>query len=155
MTFLLDILTTIMVAVISAWIAVQFSLRRFRTEKWWEKRVFAYERLIEAFHHSKAFSESHLKAAQQGREISEERDKELRLKAVEAEREITKAVDLGGFLLGKEARARLTQYISDRRRASDSNSWDEYLLCDLDATDSCLRDLIAIARRDLRTGRDA
>ena len=155
MTILLDILTTIMVAAVSAWIAVHLSLRRFRTEKWWEKRVLAYERLIEAFHHSKAFSESHLKAAQQGREISKERDKELRSKAEEAEREIRKAVDLGGFLLGKEARARLRQYISDRRYASESDGWDDYLLRDLDATDTCLRDLIKIARRDLRTSRDA
>ena len=96
-----------------------------------------------------------MKAAQQGREISAERDKELRSKAMEAEREIRKAVDLGGFLLGKEARARLTQYISDSRHASDAEYWEEYLVRDLDATGSCLRDLIGIARRDLRTGLDA
>ena len=73
---------------------------------------------------------------------------------MEAGREIRKAVDLGGFLLGKEARARLREHISDRRRATDSDGWDDYLLRDLDATDSCLRDLIGIARRDLRTDRD-
>ena len=154
MTILLEFLMTIMVATVSAWIAVQLSLRRFRTEKWWEKRAFAYERLIEAFHHSKAFSESHLKAAQQGREISEERDKALRSKAMEAEQEIRKAMDLGGFLLGEEARVRLTKYISDSRYASDAESWGEYLLRDLEATDSCLRDLIGIARRELRTSRE-
>ena len=59
-------LTTIMIAAVSSWITVQLSLRRFRTEKWWERRVAAYERLIEVLHHSKAFFERHLKASSRG-----------------------------------------------------------------------------------------
>ena len=148
-------LTTIMIAAVSSWITVQLSLRRFRTEKWWERRVAAYERLIEVLHHSKAFFERHLKASYEGWEISEERDNKLRVKAREAGREIAKAVDLGGFLLGAEARARLKRYKKDEDFASDTTSWDEHLHRDWEATNSCLQDLIGIARRDLKTDRHA
>ena len=145
------ILAGIVIAAVSSWITVQLSLRRFRAEKWWGMRVDAYKRLIEALHDSKAFSETHLEADYKGRQIPEEADKELRARAKEASREIARAADLAGFLLGDEARTRLTMYQKEEAKASDTNDWQVYIHGDWSATNSCLQDLIEIARRDLKT----
>ena len=147
------ILAGVVVAAVSSWITVQLSLRRFRAEKWWEMRVEAYKRLIEAFHDSKSFMETHLEADYEGREVPDETDEELRARAKHAAREIARAVDLGGFLLGDEVRTRLKQYQQEEARASDTESWQMYLHEDWNATNSCLQDVIRIARRDLKTNK--
>lgn len=144
------ILTGILIAATSSWITVQLSMRRFRTERWWERRVKAYERVIEAFHNSKAFSDVHLKAIYTGKEISEEQDKEIRARAKEAGREIERAIDLAGFFLGNEARSRLKQYQKDVANSSAAMSWHEYLEQDWTAINSCLEDIIEIAQKDLK-----
>ena len=99
MDIFITILTGIMTAAASAWVTVQLSLRRFRAEKWWERRVTAYERVIEALYNSKEFSEVHLHALDENLQIPKEQDNELRAQVEDAAREIAKAVDLGSFLL--------------------------------------------------------
>jgi len=149
--FVYTLLTGILIAAASSWITVQLSLRKFRIEQWWGKRVAAYERVIEALHHSKAFSDVHLDALYDGRDVPDELDKELRVKSKEARREIERAADISGFLLGDEARSRLKQYQKDSNHAKETSSWHEYLEKDWAAVNSCLEDIIEIANKDLKT----
>jgi len=144
------IFTGIVIAAVSSWITVQLSLKRFRSERWWERKVKAYERVIEALHHSKKFFDNHLKIEYEGKEISDEIDKELRAKSRVARNEIEKAMDIGGFLLCKTALNRLKQYKNEADKASQRESWFEYLDASLVATDTCIKDLIKIARQDLK-----
>jgi len=145
-----NILVGIVIAGVSSWITVQLSLRRFRSEKLWERKVAAYERVIEALHHSKAFCAAHMTAEEEGREVAAARDQALRQRATEADMEIQKASDVGGFLLSDEAQARLEQYAKESKEASNSPDWYGYLEADFAATDSCLTDLIRIAKKDLQ-----
>lgn len=145
-----SILVGVIIAAASAWITVRLSLKRFRSERWWDRKVEAYERVIEALHHSKAFSDAHLNASHEGRELSEERDKDLRKRSAQAHIEIEKATDMGAFLLSDEAHERLKKYRKDTTEASDTPHWEVYLQGDLVATESCLADLIKIAKKDLR-----
>ncbi len=148
-TTAINILTGILIAASSSWITVRLSLRRFRTERWWEKKVEAYERVIDALHQSKAFSDAHLRAFETGRELPEERDKELRSQSKQAVMEIERAVDVGSFLLGHDALDRLKRFRKEVRSASNEVSWFEYLEADWEATNSCLEDLIIIAKKDI------
>ncbi|RUO71653.1 hypothetical protein [Idiomarina ramblicola] len=150
--FISSILAGIVIAGVTAFITVNLSLKRFREERWWERRAAAYENVIEALHHSKAFSGVHMDAELERRKVPEERDKELRAKSAQAHREIDRATDMAGFLLGCEARDRLRKYHQDTSDAGRADSWHEYLQLDWDVTNSCLKDLIEIARKDLKTG---
>jgi len=146
----LTIFIGIVIAAASSWITVQLSLRRFRSERWWERKVLAYEKIIGALHDSKAFADNHLKAEYSDRVVPEEKDKELRARSKAAYEEIAKAIDTGSFLLSDEALSRLKQYEKDAKKASDEQSWFEYLHADLVATSNCLKDFIQIAKRDLK-----
>ena len=146
----LAILTGIVIAAVSSWITVQLSLRKFRTERWWEKKAEAYSRIIEALHNSKAFADNHLEAQYSGRDLPAEKDKELRQRSKLAHEEIAKAVDIGAFLLSEEALTRLKQYQKEAGKTEDEKSWFEYLEETWGSTDKCLKDLIKIAKRDLR-----
>jgi hypothetical protein len=57
---------------------------------------------------------------------------------------------VGSFLLGDEARKRLKQYQTEAKKASESDLWPEYLERDFDTANSCLEDMIDIAKRDLK-----
>ena len=63
--------TGVVIAAISSWITVQLSLRRFRTERWWERKAEAYERIIGALHDSKVFASRHADAELQKTELPE------------------------------------------------------------------------------------
>jgi hypothetical protein len=74
----LQALAALAIALVSSWITVKLSQRKFRAERLWDRKVLAYERIIEAFYKSKKFSSEHLDAEYVHREVSEDRDKELR-----------------------------------------------------------------------------
>jgi hypothetical protein len=149
LTSLVRLLTTLFIAVITSWLTVWFSLRRFRAERWWERKVQAYERIIGALHDSKEWYEQHLKAEKQQTDLSDVVVASLRTRSRSAHAEIAKAIDTGAFLLAVEAVKRLRQY-QDEQKAAQHNSWIDHLLADLSAIDDCLKDLIRIARRDVK-----
>lgn len=145
-----NVFTAIVIAVISAWITVQLSLRRFRTEWWWQHKADAYSQVIDALHNSKVFADQHLEAEYRGRELTEERKKELRARARAAQDDIQRAMNVGAFVLAEEALNRLKLYREDAEAAAQYDTWFEYLDADLDAVDRCLKDIIDIAKKDLR-----
>lgn len=148
---IITILSAIFIATISSWITIQLSLKRFRSERWWEKKAEAYSKIIEAMHDFKAFSEKHLEAMIGGHEISDERDVELRHRAKTARREIDKIIDTGQFLLSEKSNIRLKKFISEIHSFENKSDWFEYLQYDLSISNKCLMDLIQLAKEDLKT----
>jgi len=145
------ILSAIFIAAISSWITVQLSLKRFRFERWWERKVDAYSKIIEALHNLKAFSDNHLDALMRGSELSEEKDLELRARSQAARTELDKIVDIGSFLLSDQSFKRIQQFRKERNSLGSSPDWVEYLENDLHITSNCLSDLINLAKEDLKT----
>jgi hypothetical protein len=73
----LKALSAVAIAAFSSWITVYLSRNKFRSERWWEKKVAAYERVIDAFHKSKKFDSEHLRAEQLDITLDEARKTEL------------------------------------------------------------------------------
>lgn len=143
--------STAIVALLSAWGGVWFSLIRYRNEKWWEKKANAYERIIDALHAAKNFNEKHLDASFSGGKISDEDDQKLRDLASKGHDEILRTIDIGSFLLPESSVDRLKKFAADVNKiSSEANSWDEYLDRDWKATNDCLEDLKRLAKRDLK-----
>ncbi|MFH1768697.1 MAG: hypothetical protein ABH858_06030 [Candidatus Omnitrophota bacterium] len=146
----IGVFTAIVISFISSWITVHLSLRRFRTEKWWEKKVDAYSKVIEALHNAKAFSTANMSAEENAGKISNSDQTSLRARTCEANEEIFKAMDVGGFLLSKDALSSLKQYRKDATAAEHEQSWYGHLEQDWAATEKCLKDIIEIAKKDLK-----
>ncbi len=90
-------------AVIASYITVRLSLRRFYSEKWWEKKAEAYSAILEALHYMKRSFDEDLEADMLRREIPEDRKEQLRQKYREADDELKKRIDIGQFVLSDEA----------------------------------------------------
>ncbi len=150
MNIALELLVGIVIASLTAIITVRLSLHRFRVEQWWQFRVETYKRLIEALYDSKSFNDKHIEELQTGRKVSEEEETKLRTAAEAAIEEIDRMASIGGFLLSDEVRSKLKQYRGEVKQASITTDWCKYLTDEWAVTNSCLEDIIEIARRDLK-----
>lgn len=145
----IKILSAIAISAVSSWITVQLSRHKFRTEKMWEKKASAYERVIDAFHEAKKFASEHLDAVYKGCEMDESRDEELRKMAKDARDEIIRASDVGAFILSTEAMGVLEKYEAESQSLPVCDSWHEYLETKFSVTHKYMKEFIAEAKRDL------
>ena len=147
---LIAVPAAIFIAAVSSWITVQLSLRKFRSEKWWERKADAYANVIEVLYNSQEFSVQHLEADEEGREICADRDAELRAKSKAAYAEIRRVANVGSFLLSDRAMTRLARLQKEEEKASDTTHWIDYLDGNWKAVSTCLDDIISIAKADLK-----
>jgi len=116
----------------------------------WERKIEAYTKVIEAFHHSKSFPDKHLNAEMRGRELPEETDKEIRALSKEANKEIDKYTDIGSFIFSDEFYHKLKEYQRESNKvSSNSHGWIDYLINDQELTECYLKELIKLAKKDL------
>ena len=146
---MLQLLGALLIALVSAWLTVRLSLRRFRLERLWDRKAQSYERVLEAFHKSKKFSFEHLRAWEHGRELTDERDKELRRLAHEALEEILRVSDVGSFTLSSAALELIEKYRAESDNENGINSWYEHLEHDFAVTKKYMDLVVAEAKRDL------
>lgn len=59
-----------------SYLTVYFALRRFRSERWWDRKADAYSRIIESLHHMTVYCEMELREQATGVPPSEEYQKE-------------------------------------------------------------------------------
>lgn len=141
--------TALAIALVSSWVTVQLSLKRFRAERLWDRKVQAYERLIDAFHNSKKFSIEHLDAEQKGENLSSERKDELRKISKDAQEEIQRMADIGSFTLSNCAIKIVIKYKTDINDNEHASSWIEYLEHNYDITCKYMELIIDEAKKDL------
>ncbi len=148
-TLALQAFSAILISLFSAWVTVKLSQRKFRAERLWDRKVVAYERVIEAFHKSKKFSSEHLDAEYLNREVSEDRKNELRKLADEAREEILRTADIGSFTLSTHALTLLSQYQQESANEEGIYSWQDHLEHDYGVTEKYLKLFIEEAKQDL------
>ena len=140
--------TAILVAFVSPWIAVNLSLRRFRREALWSRRVDAYDRVVGALHRMYEILQIDVDAVARNREVSEELETEQLKQFQDAKREILRTVRLGAYLVNRDAGTCLQHYLSELRK-DDSLDLFSSLERALVATETCLDKVTDIANLDL------
>jgi hypothetical protein len=147
--FASHLMTALVGGIISGWLTYVFALRRFRTEKWWERRADAYEKIVDALHSAKRFSDVHLERLIQGStEPTPDEIKELREQSKAGHDYILRAIDTGRLILPDEPPERLDEYSKENAR-NHPESWHDYLNNDYGIIDRCIIDIAKIARKDL------
>jgi hypothetical protein len=148
--FASHLMTALVGGTVSAWLTFVFAWRRFRTEKWWERRANAYEKMVDALHSAKRFSDIHLERLMQDvAEPTPDEAKELREQSKAGHDYILRAIDTGRLILPDEALERLNEYSKENAR-NHPESWPDYLNNDYGIIDRCIIDMAKIARKDLR-----
>lgn len=149
-----EITKTFFIPIIIALITVKISLRKFRTEKWWEKKAETYSSVIDALHKLKNYCQQKLVAEYRPssygeNNLSKEREGELYNQYKQAHQEVIRAIDVGSFIISEAALKVLSVY--QNRPEPD---WDTGWLGNIIAQDfkyiaTCLEDFKKEAKKDL------
>ena len=75
--FLLAFIPSILVAIITAMLTSKLSLKRFYSQRWWERKSNNYTSILESLHHMKKFCQDILGVMDQAKNINKERQGEL------------------------------------------------------------------------------
>lgn len=144
------LITGIIVAVVSARVTVHFALKRFHSQKWWERKAEAYAAIVEALHHVRNYADTHLAFLARGERLPEAGDKELTQKLKDAMSELRKRYDIGNFVISTEAVAAMNALMKELDESTQEESWHTHLDLKLDAVDKCLASMRELARTDLQ-----
>jgi hypothetical protein len=147
---ILKTLLTVGIAIFSAAMTAKFALRRFYTERWWEKKAETYSRIMEAAHNVKRYSELMLEVERKSRDMEEDRYEQLQSTRREAEDILARQLDVGGLVISKAAVLELQKLSDALADARNKDSSLLYLEQVLQALGAFLREFRILARKDLR-----
>ncbi len=148
-TLLPSLIVSVATGLITALVSVRLALRRFRSEKWWERKAAAYSEIFESLYHVKTYAEHLLQKIEEGVRFSEERMAELGRSSKEGRDGIRRAAVIGTFLMSEEAAARLSKLVSDLDDPKYGLDLPEEVAADRDLVVAAIEELRPIAKRDL------
>lgn len=126
------------IAVIGAFLAAHLSMRRFRSEKWWERKATAYSELVEALHHMKWYPSEHIDAELEQREIPEEDKVDYWRQYKTARRNVWKIADSSAFLVSPKVNEAIVQMERELGEARTADWWFEHAEQQYAAIQKCL-----------------
>lgn len=125
-------------------------LRKFRSEKWWEKKAAAYAATIEALHGMLDLAMARIESQEMGQEISDERLTVLSAANLAGLAEIRKGANIGSFVMSESAATILQKALDDFDRVEASTS-DEFYDMRAAILSKAISQLTSEAKKDLRT----
>lgn len=152
--FWLKVLPGILVAIfsslLSSWLSAQWALKKFYSEKWWDRREKAYSEIINALYDLVQYFGVHKEDYGQGTGYSKDEEVELYQKYEKSYWALKKATAIGSFYISKKAQQALVELSKREQLNFDENpSWDVYEQ-DFQYHQDALEKFIKIAKSDLR-----
>ena len=144
--------TAIVVAIVTAFLTVRLALKRFYSEKWWERKAEAYSAILEALHHVRNYTHHNFDALKRGVDLPPEGDAELTEKLQNAMAELRKRWDIGSFIISTKAVVVMDTFMEELDASAKYSNWDAHLILKMHAVNKCLDSMRAIAREDLKVG---
>ena len=147
MGIFLELLKLGAVGVIAGLFSSYLANRDYRSRKWWELRVGAYQSAIDSFSDLIYYYDSHYSATIEYRELSDDYKKKLNEHWESGFHKIRKSADSGAFLFSPEANAALKEFMNIDN--APSNNYVEQLDNQLAGAKQCLKTLVECSKIDL------
>lgn len=150
---LLSLASALIVAVVTSVLTVRLALRRFYSEKWWERKAAAYAAIIESMHHVREHADTHLAHESPGRlPMPPDGEEKLKKELQDAMADLRKHRDVGSFLISDQATTALNALFQELEKSAQTGiqrTYFEYLDYRVGALDQSLTEMRGIAREDL------
>ena|SRR5581483_228166 len=122
--------------------------RDYRSRKWWELRVSAYQSVIESFSDLIYYYDRHYNATIKSYDLPDDFKKKLDEFWESSFHRIRKAADSGAFLFSPEANKALSEFMSQDDDPNDT--YFEHLDKRLGGAQECVKKLIECSKTDLK-----
>ncbi len=168
MNYVYQLLIGLVSGLFGAWIAMFFGLRRFYSEKWWEKRAATFIELTDGIYQIKVlqeyYSELNLYKYEGPEEypdfveLNDEQLREMKLSAARAKSLIKKYSHVGQLLITDSASELLRNYLDEEKRVDydvhyrgwDTDDAEKHLLS---MTNRLFENMLEISRKELKAGK--
>lgn len=146
MDMAIELIKLASVGIIAGLFSLFISHRDHRQKKWWELRVDAYRGAIEALSDIVYYFDKHFTAHLEDRELPDAFKKKMEAYWDEAYPRVRRLADSGAFLFSDRANIALKAFIRD----DNEDSYFEMLDNNLHKAKTCLTELVACSKEDLR-----
>ena len=143
------LIPSLIVAVVTALLTVRLSLRKFYTERWWERKADAYSRIVEALHKYKKYDQQKLKIEMSYPRDDSDKEKILEKQWADANSELQRAVDLGAFVISEQTEEIIRKFLNRRVGDPNEDPLFELIETDLEHVKNCLSAVKQAAKDDL------
>lgn len=151
-TALVSLGSSLLVGIGTALITTRLALRRFHSEKWWERKTAAYAAIIESMHHIREHADTLGEVELRDRKLAPERKELLDRNLREAIGDLRKHRDIGSFVISEQAINVLDGLFGELEKAAahlDQGSLFEYFDERAAALDRALKKMRQVAKSDL------
>ena len=145
----IKILIQLLLSGAAAFFGAHFALRKFKRERWWERKAEAYTSLIESLHNMRWPSSIHFEAGIEHRDVPEEYSQELWDDFKKARKQVWKITESSSFLISPKIYPVIQEMERGLSSANNADSWFEHLDEQGAAIDTCLKKVKAIGSKDL------
>ena len=151
--FLLKTLPGIIAAILASYLAAKWSLRKFYSEKWWQRKENAYVEIIDALYDIIQYCEIRKEDYGGGTDYSEDQEKNFAERYSQAFWKIKKVTDIGAFVVSSKA-AIILKELRDRPKLE----WDkdppwEIFQQDYEYYKDALNNIVKVAKEDLKANK--
>lgn len=149
---LIDFTIKILLIVIGSIVTIHFSLSRFYTEKWWEKKADAYTEIMELLYNYQLYVEKEIYDIQSNQKIEQDIDENVWTKKDinHAHRKIEKIITIGTFVVSEEIIGVIKELMSELHKAKDEETYLEYLFSKDAALHKAIGKYRDYAKQDLK-----
>jgi len=153
MDFLPSVLPTlsgITIAILASYLTSKWSIKKFYTERKWERKEVAYVKIIDALYDLIQYCEIRKNDYRYGTELLEQKENELRKKYNLAYWNIKKATDIAAFVVSKKGQTILKELQNRPRLEWNENPPFEIYEEEYKYYQIALEKIIEIAKKDLK-----
>ena len=144
----MNIFNIVLTSIITSTISVRWALKKYRSEKWWDKKLESYLQTVEAMNKIINYCDKYIAENCCGKEFSEEEMEQLNTDFSEGKKLLEKQINIGNLMLTKQAHRKILQL--DRFLYEFDLDRDLKQVGGLrDETDDCLSSFIELAKADL------
>jgi len=141
--------TTIIVAVPTSMLSVYLALKKYRTEKWWDKKAGCYIRTVNAMNDIISFCDDTLAVELDGKPISHELREDLRNKFHKGKMTLDTQTNIGQLLMSDDAYNDLLSLDRKLYKAEQEEEFIQQIAHIRTNTEECLFSFIPHAKGDL------
>ena len=151
--FLLKTSPGIITAILASYLTAKWSLQKFYSEKWWQRKENAYVEIIDALYDLVQYCEIRKEDYGGGAGYSEDKEKNFAERYNQAFWKIKKATDIGVFVVSSKA-ATILQELRDKPELEwDENPPWEIYQQDYEYYKDALNKIVKVAKEDLKANK--
>jgi hypothetical protein len=143
------IIPGLIISIITAFLTVKLSIKQFTSQRWWEKKVESYSKIIENLSNLQFCFEEWLSYAYNEKELGKEAIEKLNKNHEQAREKIKLISAIGAFAISKEASGVLSELVSEIDKPEYEDTWVEQLESDLGNIKKRIVKIVELAKVDL------